>query len=259
MDTKTLAGLEFVEIIKNFTSEDEDVHLALSELKKWDGFMDVNTVGGTIYNVATITILKDIIYPVLGEDLGSKILGMGFHPMLKSTNERFHARNNRLFHMLRDPNNWWIQENGGLQKVLEHGFKSTISYLREHLGSNPQEWKWGKLNKLVYPHAMAIKPPLGKVFNVGPASMGGDTHTPLQMGSPVDDFGVKEWAPSYRQIVDLSDLSNSEFIVPPGPSGNLASPYYSNLFEKYQKGEYIPMSWTREQVESNSENKLLLQ
>jgi len=69
---------------------------------------------------------------------------------------------------------------------------------------------------------------------------------------------VKAWAPSYRQIVDMGDLSRSVIGVPPGQSGQLGSPHYDDLIEPWLKGEYHPMLWTREQVEREAEGRLRL-
>jgi penicillin amidase len=44
----------------------------------------------------------------------------------------------------------------------------------------------------------------------------------------------------------------------PGQSGRLASPFYDNLIEPWLNGEYHPMLWTREQVESETHARLLL-
>jgi penicillin amidase len=47
--------------------------------------------------------------------------------------------------------------------------------------------------------------------------------------------------PSYRQIIDMDNPSNSVFVHPIGQSGNLFSPYFENLLGKWQRGEYLPM------------------
>jgi penicillin amidase len=104
-----------------------------------------------------------------------------------------------------------------------------------------------------------MQKPLDRVFNRGPIPIGGGTDTPLLSailpGKPYDNLGA---APSFRQIVDLSDLSNSVSIVPPGQSGQLGSPHYDDLIQPWLAGEYHPQVWTREQVEREAEGKLLL-
>jgi penicillin amidase len=104
---------------------------------------------------------------------------------------------------------------------------------------------------------MAIQKPLDRVFNRGPLPIGGDTDTPCQTAIAAEaPYDNKAWAPSFRQIVDLGDLSRSVIIHPPGQSGVLGSPHYDDLADLWIKGEYHPMLWTREQVEREAEGRL---
>ena len=55
---------------------------------------------------------------------------------------------------------------------------------------------------------MALQKPLDEVFNLGPYPIGGDTDTPCQTAiTPDDPYDNKSWAPSFRQIVDMGDLT----------------------------------------------------
>jgi penicillin amidase len=93
---------------------------------------------------------------------------------------------------------------------------------------------------------MGLQQPLDRVFNRGPEPIGGDMDTSCQTAMlPSEPYDNKAWAPSFRQIVDLGDLSRSISIVPPGQSGHLASPHYDDLIKPWLEGEYVPMLWTR--------------
>jgi hypothetical protein len=89
---------------------------------------------------------------------------------------------------------------------------------------------------------------------------GGDNDTVCQVAYlPRDSYDAKAWAPSYRQMVDMGDLSRSVMISPPGQSGQLGSPHYDDQIEPWLKGEYQPMLWTREQVEREAQGNLRLE
>jgi penicillin amidase len=104
-----------------------------------------------------------------------------------------------------------------------------------------------------------MRQPLDRVFSRGPYPVGGDTDTPNQMAMlPHEPYEAKAWGPSYRQIIDLGDLSRSMAIIPPGQSGHLGNQHYDDLVEPWLKGEYHPMLWTREQVIEHAEGRLLL-
>ena len=133
------------------------------------------------------------------------------------------------------------------------------AFLRRELGPDPAGWRWGRLHQLGFPHALGLQPPLDRVFDRGPYPVGGDTDTVCQMAAaPGESFNAKGWAPTYRQVVDLADLSRSVWIQPPGQSGRLGSPHYDDLAHPWLEGEYLPMLWTREQVEEAAVSRLVL-
>jgi penicillin amidase len=87
----------------------------------------------------------------------------------------------------------------------------------------------------------------------------GDTDAPCQTAYlPHEPYDNNAWAPSLRQIVDMGDLSRSAFIVPPGQSGHLGSAHYGGLAAVWLEGKYMPMLWTREQVEREGQGRLIL-
>lgn len=93
----------------------------------------------------------------------------------------------------------------------------------------------------------------------GPFPVGGDSDTPCQTSlraeSPYDNHGA---AATFRQIVDLGDLAQSWVLVPPGQSGHPGSPHYDDMIRPWLQGEYIPMLWTRAQVEAELQGRLRL-
>jgi len=63
---------------------------------------------------------------------------------------------------------------------------------------------------------------------------------------------------TYRQIIDLADVNNSVFIIPPGQSGHVAGPHYADHLEDYFAIRYRPLlwDWPRIEAEAESEQKL---
>jgi penicillin amidase len=260
LDVTCLPGLELVQRLLGLESEDPDVELALTQLRGWDGVLSLDSVGGAIYEVFRYTLVRSILEPALGEELTLNVIGKGFHPLLKPSNVLYGHDTSTLLRMLDGPDSWWIEQAGGRQQVLERGLKQAVAWLRGELGPDVDTWRWGRLHRALFPHAMGMQKPLDRVFNRGPVPIGGDTDTPCQTGMLADDpYDPKAWAPTFRQIVDLGDLSRSLIIIPPGQSGHLASSHYDDLIEPWARGEYHPMLWTREQVEQAAESRLALQ
>lgn len=259
IDYTCLPGLEFVAQLEGFTSQDADVRLALEHLFAWDGKLSTDSVGGTIYEVARYTTIRNLLEPGLGEELALRVMGQGFHPLLMSSSEFYGHDTTTLLRLIKNPDSWWLKQAGGKETLITLSLKEAVGWLRNELGPDPTSWQWGKIHRAVLAHALGVQKPLDRVFNCGPVPIGGDTDTPCQTAFHANDpYDNKAWAPSFRQIVDLGDLSRSMAIIPPGQSGHLGSPHYDDLLEPWVKGEYHPMLWTREEIERQAEGRLIL-
>ena len=260
MDLKCIPGLELVARLEGISDSEADIRLALKLLRQWDGFLTPESVGGTVYEVTRYTLIRELLTPGLGEELATKVMGgAGCHPLLASTHEFFGHDTTILLRLLDNPDSWWVQQAGGHEAVIQRGLKNTITWLRENLGTDESQWTWSKLHQITFAHSMSLRKPFDQVFDRGPFPIGGDTDTPLQTAMlPDAPYDNKAWAPSFRQIIDLGDLSNSKVIHPPGQSGHVASPHYDDLTQLWLDGEYHPMLWTRKQVEAEADAKLIL-
>jgi len=65
--------------------------------------------------------------------------------------------------------------------------------------------------------------------------------------------------PSLRQVVDLSNLSNSVTIHSVVQSGHPYSSHYDDFIELWRNLEYHPANWTREEAESGEYELITLQ
>ncbi len=259
-DVTSIPGNQFVERAHAVSSDDPDVRLALEHLLAWDGKLTPDTVGGTIYEVARYLLVRSLLEPGLGKALTDEVLGKAFNPVLLQDNEFFGNETQAVFRMLDNPESWWVAQAGGADAALKGALKQAVAWLSSTLGSDPARWHWGKIHRITLAHPLALQKPLDLVFNRGPYPVGGDTDTPWQAAmSPGDPYDNKLWAPSMRHIIDLGDLSRSQFIIPAGQSGHLASPHYNDMTELWLTGEYRPMLWTREQVEAELEGRLCLE
>jgi penicillin amidase len=65
-------------------------------------------------------------------------------------------------------------------------------------------------------------------------------------------------AASYRQIIDLGDLDQAMAIHAPGQSGQIGSPFYSNMIESWFGDGSIIMTWDTKSVKKATEESLTL-
>lgn len=262
MDVTCLPGLEFVAKLRTLElhSADPDVQLALEILFAWDGRLTTESVGGTLYEVARYTLVRNLFEPALGEELTLQLMGKGFHPLLKSAQEFYGYDTVTMLRLLDNPDSWWIQQAGGREALVMRSLQQAVSWLRGELGPDAASWKWGRLHQVPFSHALSLQKPLDRVFNRGPFPIGGDTDTPCQTAmQPDNPYGNNLCSPSNRHIIDLGDFSRSLSIFPPGQSGQLGSPHYDDLIDSWLNGEFHPMLWERNEVERELEGRLVLE
>lgn len=260
LDFTCIPGAEFVQRLQDLHSDDPDIALALSQLRAWDGKLTAESIGGALYEVARYMLVHRLLDPGLGEELAHLLMGKGAHPLLYTSSEFYGHDTVTMLRLLDHPDSWWVVQAGGREQVILRSLKDAVTWLRSNLGPDLNQWQWGKLHRITFAHALSLQKPLDKVFDRGPFPIGGDTDTPCQTGMyPQDPYDNKAWSPSFRQIVDLGDLSKSVTIAPPGQSGQLGNPHYDDLIAPWLNGNYHPQLWTREQVERETIGRLKLE
>jgi penicillin amidase len=258
-DYTTLPGKELAEKLQKVTLHDPKALQAQSLLAQWNGELTADSLGGCVYEVTRLALARNLLEPALGKDLTEQYLGKAFSPVLMTLHEFFGHDISLILRMLDQPQNWWVEQAGGLQTWIEKSLREAITWLENKLGTQTSAWQWGKIHGAVFPHPLGLQKPLNLAFNRGPYPIGGDADTPCQTAyMPHQPYHNNAWAPSFRQVVDLDDLTQSVTIAPPGQSGHIASGHYDDLIEPWIKGEYHPQLWTREQVERETKGKLVL-
>jgi penicillin amidase len=65
--------------------------------------------------------------------------------------------------------------------------------------------------------------------------------------------------PSLRVVIPLGDWESARFVLPGGQSGNPFSPHYDDQLPLWQRGEGIPIAWSREAAERATVSRLSLE
>lgn len=259
VDFTTLPGIDLARKIQAIEVHDPQAKELLEELKRWNGVLDVDSVGGCIYEVLRMNLARNLLEPQLGKDITEQWLGKAFSPVLMTLHEFYGHDITLLLRMLDNPQNWWVEQAGGLTTWVEKSLCDTGRELEARLGRDRRNWKWGKLHGAVFPHPLGLQKPLNQAFNRGPYPIGGDADTPCQTAYlPHQPYHNNAWAPSFRQVVDLNDFNQSVTIAPPGQSGHIGNQHYDDLIEAWLKGEYHPMLWEKKDIEQFTEGRLIL-
>ncbi len=124
--------------------------------------------------------------------------------------------------------------------LVEAGLEAALERLQRDLGPDRSHWRHGRLAASELPHLLVSAYDLPTVERPG-------------------GFGsVNATGANFRRIIDLSDPTRTVATNAPGQSAQPGSPFYGNLAERLGNGEYFPLLWAREDVESEAEYHLTL-
>ena len=246
-------------LLKNFKSAKPKVEKVLNAIIDWDGYLDSESIGGTVYQVFSYTLIRNIVEPKLGKSLCDKYLGKGEHPLLLPTSELLGHSIPALIKILQNGKSKWIKDSKSLIKIIEKSLSDTCEWLEKNIDYKEENWKWGKIHSISFKHGITLgQELLSLIFNIGPFPIGGDTDTVCQTAfNPVTPYKATEWCPAIRFIIDLNDFDNSLAILPPGQSGVLGSKHYDDMLQPWLKGEYVPLYWSEDKIENNKKYKLI--
>jgi penicillin amidase len=125
-------------------------------------------------------------------------------------------------------------------EIAGKAFDKAAVRLFEAYGKNPKNWHWGTAHKAVFAHPLFDGVPILRNFFSVQVPVGGDGSTPnvAHYTYKSGNFDAP-WGPSMRAIYDLSDMNASLYMSAPGQSGQVLSKHYSDMADRWAKGEYI--------------------
>jgi penicillin amidase len=257
-DDVSLAAREVLPLLRKTAPRSERARAALGLLANWNGEMRTDSTAALIYSAWMREISSEIFRDELGEAL---------------MKDYFEHRNvqqstvNVLFD--RQGQGRWCadvskpadEKPQTCAELLSTALEVSLADLERRYGSDMDKWRWGDAHIARSEHRPFSKVDfLARFFDIRVPSPG-DTHT-VNVGrySLRDDKEpfANRHAASLRAIYDLADLENSRFIHSTGQSGNLLSPLYRNLSQRWVDVQYIPLKTRRPAVEKGSVGVLKL-
>lgn len=245
-DTKLWAGVEMKDsIIKKLSSGDHVFttleQKALSALTYWNGFMDTDSIGGTVFQFTTYHILKSSLDKHIGENNLIAYLNLMDHwDYLK-----------RILNGKAAP----IKGKTDLEAANEEdlilaGFRNAVQEMSTRLGKNQSNWQWGKVHTIEYVHPVGTKKPFNLIFNIGPFPSPAEFTSVNKMKSNTGKHDYKVTSiPSTRRLIDIGSTENSLSILPTGNSGNFLSNFYNDQTAMFLEGGYRSIVFNDRQLE----------
>lgn len=244
MDLFCTPGVELQAHYTRISGLNEQENHALGSFRAWNGHLTVDSIGGTVYQVLRTSLVSILLEKTLGEGLLQDMTGKPFHELLAGITEMYGHDTTMLLRLLDDENSMLVKNAGGKEQLLQDALTHTANSLFEEFGNNPDKWEWGLVHQILFEHPIGKKKPFDQVFNIGPHRIGGDTDTVHQTAFFKErGYDGTLVCPSYRQLIDLGDLNRSLNMFAPGNSGQVGSPFYSNLLKPWRKGQFKKMRW----------------
>jgi penicillin G amidase len=116
-----------------------------------------------------------------------------------------------------------------------------VALLGERLGEDPGRWRWDRLHRARFPHGVFDRVPVLSRFFSLESGTGGDASTVNVGAYRRDGSFLMTDGPSYRQIVDLSEVSRSLYVNTTGQSGNVFDRHYRDFLPLWRDGRYVAM------------------
>ncbi len=237
--------------LAHLSCDDARVQQALGLLHQWDGRATRESSGAALFEALRLRLV-DLTF---GDEMGDQLLTRARPTAMIA-----------LVDLLADPGSAWFDDITTpavetRDEVLLRALEEAVEELTGALGEDMNRWQWGELHTAYFRHESLGQCGIGLIegiFNRGPVSVDGTIATLNNTGySPSRPYGVVV-LPSYRQVIDLGDLTRSVSMHTTGQSGHPYHEHYDDMIDPWRSIEYHRMLWDRADVEAEAEGVLVL-
>jgi penicillin amidase len=257
-DTLNLSALEILPHLRGLQFDEEKVGEALEMLLEWDCRMEMDSAHAALYGYFWVALVEEIFQDELPDRLWNRDDGV-----VASDS----SIPSKVYNLLEDPyNRWWddvttLDSVESRDEVLALAFEKAYRRCVKDLGEEQGEWRWADIHVATFRDQTFGRSDIGmieKIFNRGPVSTAGGFHQVNRSDFSIDEPFEVYHITSNRHVLDLSDLSRSEMMIPTGQSGHPGHSHYDDLIERWRFIEYHPALWEKEEVVEASRDRLVL-
>lgn len=254
-DVCSLQAQEITSFLTRLKPKNKRQSQALDYFRSWDFHMDRDSIAASLYHMWYLKMIQNLLKDKLGQDIYEHY----FYKRLFTN--CFHILT--MPRLLEYPTSYWFSDGSGLNaekrdELVSVSLEQAIEELTKKFGPDMSTWHWGRLHTATFRHPLGVIPPLDQILNSGPIEAGGDEYTVNNGGLDYSAGFAQVIIPSYRQIIDLSDLSKSVSMHSTGQSGQPASDHYKDFVEPWARVEYHPMLFDKKIIETEAAEVLQL-
>jgi penicillin amidase len=213
------------------TVQDPEIKIVLRYFRNWHFQLLKDDVPTMIFHATLTHLLQNTFQDEMGKELYEHYVFIANMPYRV------------ILTLLSDNNAQWFDDISTptvetRDEIIRKSINQALTDLRQRIGGEMREWRWGTLHTITFPHLFGNHKPLDKVFNIGPYEIGG-SGTSLNNG----EYRFSEpyevtLGPSMRKIVDFADLNDALSVIPCGQSGQPFHDHYADQAPLWLHGEY---------------------
>ena len=243
-DVTSLPAKAVVDVLRSVKIQDPALQPVFQELLQWDGELAASSRPAAVYEALIHSLLTGLFDGSLDDMVFGRYL------------RHYHAPVVTLLSLLRDPSSGWWQ--GSRDRTVELALRAAVRLLEARLGSDRDQWRWGRMHQPVFTHPLGRLKALAWIFNATPPETGGDAFTVNQGAFTPDEPFQQAIVSSYRQILDVADWDRSLVIHTTGQSGLPFHRHYRDFAPLWARGEYVPLLFSRPRIEGAADGRLTL-
>ncbi len=245
-DSLNIAAKRAIALLAGLNSSEPQTARALALLNAWDAVETVDSVAAAIHQVWVTRHLGRLTVALATPQAARLLVGNGNLDAVLTYLEAPDAA------LGPDP----VAARNALALA---SLRDALDDLTERLGPDMTAWTWGRLHRAQFEPAVArlADPQLRAQMRVGPIALPGSGETPRALSFNPSTFEVTAGA-SVRMVIDVGSWDDSTFINTPGQSGDPSSAYYRNLFPMWAEGRQVPLRFSREAIECDTSQAILL-
>ncbi len=237
-DVLSLPAMQLIERLRTEIAS-QKTSAGAELLLRWNGEVTRESAAAALYEVWLQIVIRETMNRAVPQPLRSTTEDWSAHQVLGYLGRMSQSMQNH--------------SNSLLSNSLEEAWRE----LEKVEGPDPATWSWGKLHVVRFRHPLDQTEGSTALLDPGPVPRPGDEYTVNATGYSGNSLDQVSGA-SYREILDLSDWDHSVAVNTPGQSGQPGSPHYSDLLPLWSEGRYFPLLYSREAVEKEVTDRLLL-
>ena len=243
-DETALPARALVPLIKQIALTSAAAMAARDTLLRWDGVLSANSRGAAIYVAWERKLLTHT---------ANMVLPLEARPLLRTVSL------SQTIEWLTHPDSL-LGENPTVARnfILFRSFNEAVSDLSRRFGKDIADWRYGDATmhhvRIAHPLDGVIADSIRPRLSLGPLARGGYANTLNATGNTDNQTA----GASFRVVMDLANWDGAMVTNTPGQSGDPRSPYYSNLFVPWVRGEYAPLPYSPRAVKARTAEMVVL-